>query len=120
MSSRRNLRALKARVDSSRLEAWGLLLALAVLLVFGAAFGLAVLGRTPDTAADDGPGNPASRYQPTQEVEAWHDGRWYRARVHSASGERYFITYEGFSISWNEWVSARRLRAVKKKPAATR
>jgi hypothetical protein len=109
-----------ARVDSSRLEAWGLLLAVAVLLAFGAAFGMAVLGRTPDAPADDGPGNPGARYRAKQEVEAWHDGRWYRARVHSASGERYFITYDGFSISWNEWVSARRLRAVSKKPTATR
>jgi hypothetical protein len=114
------LRVVTARVDSSRLEAWALALALAVLLAFGAAFGIAVLGRTSTAGADDGPGNPSSRYRAKQEVDAWHEGRWYRARVHSASGERYFITYDGFSVSWNEWVSARRLRPATKQPAAGR
>lgn len=65
---------------------------------------------TPPPAAEDGPGNPSAAYRAEQAVEAWHAGRWYPAHVHSASAGRYFITYDDFSISWHEWVTARRLR----------
>jgi len=96
----------------SRLESWGLWLALAVLLALGLAFGIALVpkGQAPSAEVDDGPGNPDQRYGAEQAVEAWHGGRWYPAHVHSAGAGRYFITYDGYSISWNEWVTARRLR----------
>ncbi len=99
------------QAKSSRLETWGTVLALGVLALFGASFGLAAWQRSPSTAsAEDGPGDPRATYRPRQSVEAWHAGRWYPAHVHSASADRYFITYDGFSVSWNEWVSARRLK----------
>jgi hypothetical protein len=104
------LRGVTARVDSSRLEAWGLVVAVCLLLAFGAAFGVAVLRRPPAETADDGPGDPNRSYHADQAVDAWHDGSWYPAHVHAAGARRYFITYDGFSISWNEWVTARRLR----------
>jgi len=96
----------------TRLELFGLVGALLVLVAFGATFGVALLPRPrmPWAELDDGPGNPASSYRAEQEVDAWHAGRWYPAHVHSASAGRYFITYDGFSVSWHEWVSARRLR----------
>jgi hypothetical protein len=97
---------------ASRFESWALAASLAVLVALGLAFGLAIMPRhrAPSGEADDGPGNPGQRYRAEQAVEAWHDGQWYPAHVHSASAGRYFITYDGFSISWNEWVTARRLR----------
>ena len=110
MSRRRMLRGVTARVDSSRLEAWGLVVAVCLLLAFGTAFGVAVLRRPPAETADDGPGDPNRSYHADQAVDAWHDGSWYPAHVHAAGARRYFITYDGFSISWNEWVTARRLR----------
>lgn len=94
-----------------RLEAVGLVVALAVLGVFMATAGVAFFAqpeRVP--ATDDGPGDAQMRYEAGAAVFAWHDGRWYPAHVHSTTAERYFITYDDFSISWHEWVSARRLR----------
>jgi hypothetical protein len=95
----------------SRLEAAALVVACAVLLAIGLSFAVALVPRgTPSDTADDGPGNPALTYRAEQPVEAWHAGRWYPAHVHSAAAARYFITYDDFSISWHEWVTARRLR----------
>lgn len=97
--------------STRRIEVWGVLVALAVLVVFAATFGLTLVPRaTPSESADDGPGDPRGTYRAEQGVEAWHAGRWYPAHVHSRSGDRYFITYDDFSISWHEWVTARRLR----------
>jgi hypothetical protein len=100
-------------VRASRFESWALVLALAVLLAFAIAFGVALVpkGQVPRKEADDGPGSPGLAYRAEQPVQAWHGGRWYPAHVHSVSAGRYFITYDDFSISWNEWVTARRLRA---------
>jgi len=96
----------------SRLETWGLFASLAVLLALGAALVVPMLPKAeaPAGDADDGPGSPSATYRAEQAVDAWHDGRWYPAHVHSANAGRYFITYDDFSISWHEWVGARRLR----------
>jgi hypothetical protein len=96
----------------SRLETAALLVSVAILLALGLSFGIAVMpkGQAPSPTADDGPGNPAIVYRAEQAVDAWHAGRFYPAHVHSASAGRYFVTYDDFSISWNEWVTARRLR----------
>jgi hypothetical protein len=96
----------------TRLEAAALLLACAVLVAIGASFAFALIPRNgvPSPAADDGPSDPTASYRPEQPVEAWHAGRWYPAHVHSAASARYFITYDDFSVSWHEWVTARRLR----------
>ena len=101
----------KHAARATRLEVWGVVLALVVLAAFGLTFGLTLVPRpTASNIADDGPGDPRERYEAKQAVQAWHDGRWYPAHVQSASGARYFITYDDFSISWHEWVTARRLR----------
>ncbi|HSU41909.1 MAG TPA: hypothetical protein VLJ38_20155 [Polyangiaceae bacterium] len=96
----------------TRLEAAVLLVACAVLVGIGLSFALAVAPRSdsPSPTADDGPSDPAATYRAEQPVEAWHAGHWYPAHVHSAAAARYFITYDDFSISWHEWVTARRLR----------
>jgi len=94
-----------------RLEALGLVVATGVLGIFMATAGVAFFVQPERLdAADDGPGDPAGRYAAGAPVFAWHDGRWYPAHVHSTTEERYFVTYDDFSISWHEWVSARRLR----------
>jgi hypothetical protein len=104
-----------SRPRLSRLETWGLLASLALLLALGATglFALLPKSEPPASEADDGPGNPSASYHAEQAVDAWHGDRWYPAHVHSANGGRYFITYDDFSISWHEWVGARRLRKRK-------
>ncbi len=97
----------------SRLETAGLFASLAVLLTLGTILGFAILPKAAAPVETDGPGNPGATYRADQPVFAWHDGRWYPAHVHSADGGRYFITYDEFSISWHEWVTARRLRQRK-------
>jgi hypothetical protein len=95
----------------SRLEAWILLASLAVISALAVTGIVAILPRgVPSPDADAGPGNPNAAYQAEQPVDAWHAGRWYPAHVHSADAGRYFITYDDFSVSWHEWVTARRLR----------
>ena len=37
-------------------------------------------------------------------------GSWWEAVVTRADGNRYFIHYEGWAASWDEWVSAARIR----------
>lgn len=95
----------------SRLEVWGLLASVVVLLALGVTGVLAIMPKpAPSPDADEGPGNAAATYRPEQPVNAWHAGRWYPAHVHAAAAGRYFITYDDFSISWHEWVSAKRLQ----------
>jgi hypothetical protein len=94
-----------------RLEAIGLVIALGVLGVFAGTVGVAFVSRPAAfEVSDDGPGDPQTTYQAGEAIFAWHDGRWYPAHVHSTTAERYFVTYDDFSISWHEWVTARRLR----------
>ena len=59
---------------------------------------------------DQGPGNPNLVYVAEQKVDIWHVGRWYAGRIRTASNGRYFVTYDGWTESWDEWVTARRLR----------
>ena len=103
--------AKQRRTPKHRWEVVGLGLALAVLGIFAATVGVAFVSRPAALeVADDGPGDARATYGAGQAVFAWHDGRWYPAHVHSTTEERYFITYDDFSISWHEWVTARRLR----------
>lgn len=62
-------------------------------------------------AVEHGPADPRGVFSAGQAVDIWHAGKWYPGRIHSAANEQYFINYDGFSISWYEWVDASRLRA---------
>ncbi len=57
-----------------------------------------------------GPGDRGAVYRAEQAVEVWHAGKWYRGRVHAVGNDGYFVTFDGFSKSWHEWVDASRLR----------
>lgn len=39
----------------------------------------------------------------------WH-GSWYPAHILKTQGDRYYIHYDGYSDSWNEWVGPSRIR----------
>jgi len=43
-------------------------------------------------------------------VKAKWKGDWYKAKILKVRGNRYYITYPGWSSSWNEWVPASKIR----------
>ena len=55
------------------------------------------------------PASSNSAYRAGQSVQILWKGKWYPGRVLDVSGNRYFITYDGYSSSWNEWVGPARL-----------
>lgn len=50
-------------------------------------------------------------------VEIESNGSWYPGKILKVDGERYFITYDGWEESWNEWVGKDRLRGFKTESA---
>jgi hypothetical protein len=64
----------------------------------------------PPASGELGPSDAPATYHAGEAVEAFHAGRWYAARIHAVGSDRFFVTYEGFSVSWHEWVDGSRLR----------
>jgi hypothetical protein len=46
-------------------------------------------------------------------VEIQSSGSWYPGKILKVDGEKFFVTYDGWDESWNEWVGADRLRGFK-------
>ncbi len=46
-----------------------------------------------------------------QKAEAKWKGKWYPVKVLDISGQKCYITYEGYDSSWNEWIGSGRFRA---------
>ncbi len=67
-------------------------LLLVVLLVFAA---------TPSTAEAIGAGDT---------VKVSWKGKWYDAVIRKVSGTRFYIHYTGYDNSWDEWVTAKRMK----------
>lgn len=62
-----------------------------------------------------------SAQQVNEKVQVSHNGSWYDAtilKVNAAEGT-YFITYDGWSDSWDEWVTVDRIKGFEAKPAET-
>ncbi len=55
-------------------------------------------------------GNIAQAYQAGDKVDIEWSGAWYPGRVKEAKDGKYFIAYEGYDSSWDEWVGTERLR----------
>jgi hypothetical protein len=53
---------------------------------------------------------PAAGYRVCRRVEVEWGGTWWAAEVLRVRGELYYIHYTGWSNSWDEWVSACRIR----------
>lgn len=51
-----------------------------------------------------------SGYQVGDAVEVEWKGKWYPARVLKVSKGTYFIHYDGYESSWDEWVGPKRIR----------
>lgn len=58
----------------------------------------------------------ASAQQVNDAVEVEYQGVWYPGHVLKVEAEKYFITYDGWDESWNEWVGQARLRAIAPAP----
>lgn len=75
--------------------------------------GAAVFAPTPHPSVDDpdvGPGRTDATYTAGQGVQIWQNGRWLPGRIQAVGDGKYFVFYDGFSVSWNEWVGPARLR----------
>lgn len=46
-------------------------------------------------------------------VEVLSRGKWYPARILESRNGEYYISYEGYSSSWNEWVKPDRMRELR-------
>ena len=63
---------------------------------------------SPVTATDGG--DPKATYESGEAVKVLWSSSWYPGTIKKAEGSRYLIGYDGYSSSWDEWVTARRLR----------
>jgi hypothetical protein len=52
----------------------------------------------------------ASIYPPGTSVQVKWKGKWYPARVKKAGNNSWYIHYDGYSNSWDEWVGPSRIR----------
>ena len=57
----------------------------------------------------------ALAYNINEKVEVQWKGKWYPAIVLKINSNKYFIHYEGYAKSWDEWVAANRIRVISSK-----
>lgn len=51
-------------------------------------------------------------------VQIEHNGTWYDGKILKVEGDKYFVTYSDWDESWNEWVTAERLKGFEKTQTA--
>ena len=47
-----------------------------------------------------------------KKVEVLSKGKWYPARILDKRNGEFYVHYDGYSDSWNEWVTASRVREI--------
>jgi hypothetical protein len=63
------------------------------------------------SAGAEGPGDPSLSYTQAELVDIYWGSSWWPGRIKAVLGSgRYRIGYDGWSTSWDEDVTARRLR----------
>lgn len=63
------------------------------------------------SAGSEGPGDPSSSYAAGEAVDIYWGSSWWPGRIKAVLGAgRYRIGYDGWSTSWDEDVTSRRLR----------
>jgi hypothetical protein len=87
-----------------------------LVLLFGGVGGHAASGTREKIAKSPEP-KPAKEAKAElvagAKVEVLWGGRWYPAKVLKVESEKYYIHYEGWDSSWDEWVKPERVRAQK-------
>jgi hypothetical protein len=97
------------------------LLGFAVILFAGIAFfALLSAGRqgavstpsdaAPDAAPEADAGDPNATYAAGDAVDIFWGSSWWPGSIKRKDGKRYRIGYQGYGESWDEWVTATRLR----------
>ena len=89
-------------------------LAVSLLVVAALSFAVSHSGSRPEVTPTPelGPGSRGTHYRAGQAVEIWQNDRWLPGKIQAVGDGRYFVFYDGFSVSWNEWVGPARLRPV--------
>jgi hypothetical protein len=89
-------------------------LAISLLVIATLSFAVSHFGARPEVSPNPelGPGSSGASYRTGQAVEIWQNNRWLPGKIQAVGDGRYFIFYDGFSVSWNEWVGPDRLRPV--------
>jgi hypothetical protein len=54
----------------------------------------------------------AAVYAANDTVQVEWKGKWYSSTIKEVKDGKYFIHYNGWSDSWNEWVGSKRIRAT--------
>ncbi len=60
--------------------------------------------------ADAARPNSTTLYQVGESVEVESGSAWYAATILRIDGDRYYIKYDDYSETWNEWLEANRIR----------
>jgi hypothetical protein len=55
-------------------------------------------------------GDPKATYENGEAVEVLYGSTWWAGSIKQKDGSRYRIGYDGYSDSWDEWVTPKRLR----------
>jgi hypothetical protein len=64
-----------------------------------------------NSAAAEGPGDPNLSYKAGEAVDVYWNASWWPGTIKTVLGEgRYRIGYDGWSATWDEDVTPRRLR----------
>jgi hypothetical protein len=64
-----------------------------------------------NSAGAEGPGDPSLSYKAGEAVDVYWNSSWWPGTIKTVLGEgRYRIGYDGWSASWDEDVTPRRLR----------
>ena len=72
---------------------------------------LAPPGAGAITPSSDGPGDANATYAAGEAVEVWLGSQWWKGTIKRVNGGgTYHIGYDGWASSWDEDVTARRLR----------
>jgi hypothetical protein len=64
----------------------------------------------PRSPAAPAPVQPATAYQPDQQIEIESAGRWHPGRVIRIEGTGLHVSYDGWDEVWNETVDPARVR----------
>ena len=67
-------------------------------------------------------GGTVFAYDVGDKIEIDYGGTWYPGQVKEINAAQYFVSYDGYDSSWDEWVESERLRApgaVAEEAAAT-
>lgn len=55
-----------------------------------------------------------------EKIEIDHNGSWYKGKIEKAEGDKFYVSYDDWDETWNEWVTADKLRGYATKAPLTK